>query len=276
MTLLACDSCQLGAPPASPSPHPGGPLAPGHLIDKETGAKWRVGLSVPTVSRSSANDGIFNPRPLGSFVRYLSCRLHHSIRSRHRPPDPARTFTQGPGDCTRLASPRISAIRSPTFGPFLLFRAQSISYLRRRLGDIPKNTACSASSNQHPSLGLGVPDPCFGLLSNTNTPHSLWSHVSVALATAVRLHSLLTNSGVSLTCDRIPSAQQTSYPNGVQDEPISALRLPSVPGWAVVLTTRVASWWLQLFYPSPDGGSLIPASVLDLFILVSWSSQQSK
>lgn len=42
---LACDSCQLGAPPASPSPHLGGRLAPGHLIDKETGAKWRVGRS---------------------------------------------------------------------------------------------------------------------------------------------------------------------------------------------------------------------------------------
>lgn len=40
-------------------------MAPGHLIDKKTGAKWRVGLSVPTDSCSSANDGIVNPRLWG-------------------------------------------------------------------------------------------------------------------------------------------------------------------------------------------------------------------
>lgn len=74
-SLLACDSCQLGAPPASPSPHLwGAPCRlppPGQLIDKEIGAKWRVGLSVPTDNRSSANDGIVNPRLWGhSFAIY--------------------------------------------------------------------------------------------------------------------------------------------------------------------------------------------------------------
>lgn len=88
---------------------------------------------------------------------------------------PARTVTQGPGDCTRLASPRISAKRSPFAWAFptLPGPKRTISYLRRRLGDIPKNTACTASSDQHPFLGLGTPGSRSALLSNTDTPHSL-------------------------------------------------------------------------------------------------------
>lgn len=76
-----------------------------------------------------------------------------------------------------LASPHLAFQRNGALlpEPFLLFRApkESSPTLRRRLGDIPKNTACTASSDQHPFLGLGTPGPRSALLSNTDTPHSL-------------------------------------------------------------------------------------------------------
>lgn len=74
-----------------------------------------------------------------------------------------------------LASPHLAFQRNRALllGHSYTSRPKSISYLRRRLGDIPKNTACATPSDQHPLLGLGVPGPCFALLSNTGTAHSL-------------------------------------------------------------------------------------------------------
>ena len=112
---------------------------------------------MPADSCSPANDGIRQSSTLGSFVRYLSCRLHLSIPSRHRPLDPERAATQGPGDGTCPASPRIQHNGALLLGYSYSSGPKSISYLRRRLGDNPKNTACTASTTQHPYLGPSVP-----------------------------------------------------------------------------------------------------------------------
>lgn len=149
-------------------------MATGHLIDKGTGAKWRVGLSVPTDSRSSANGGIVNPRLWGHSLAIYQADSITPSEVVTGPPTQHVPSVRVP--VIVLGSPHLALHRN---GALLLLGhsyssgPKSISYLRRRLGDIPRNTACTVSSNRHPFLGLGVPGPCFVLLSNTGRAHSL-------------------------------------------------------------------------------------------------------
>lgn len=168
---------------------------------------------------------------LGSFVRYLSCRLHHFIPSRHRSLDLERTVAQGLVD-SLLDSPRTQRQSSPAVGSFLLFRAQTISCLCRKTWRYSQNNCLH--SIQQPFLGRRVPGPC-------PEPPSAYSFSCRAVAHLTRsdhtpllpwpsLSSHQTLDGVrvvSLACDLYMLHSRPSYPKRVHDEPLSAITTPS-------------------------------------------------
>lgn len=86
-------------------------------------------LPVPTDGRSSANGGIVSRRHWGHLFAIYHADPITSIPSRHRPLDPNRAVTQGPGDGYRPCFASNTAHPRPSVGLILLFRAQSIIYL---------------------------------------------------------------------------------------------------------------------------------------------------
>ena len=224
--------------------------------------------------------GIVNPRPLGSFVRYLSCRLHHSIRSRHRSLDPDRTVFQGPGDCTPPRLNSHTARRSPTVGLFLLFRAKSISNLRPRLGDIPIKKVQPA---QHQAISIrSSASVLLALILNLHVlehPPIEQQHTSLALVTGLYCpchrypptsQSLDGIRIVSLAYDPIRAAQQTNHPKRIHDGLLSASRratsiLASLSFLSHTLLVRGCN---SLSEPKPAGHLTQPLS----WISSSWSA----